>query len=194
MTINVRSIAENRHDASKHRASRTNDVPTESRFAPALVEAATEVLEVAKQKHLTLVTAESCTSGLLATVLSEAPGAAERLHGGFVTYTKQNKTVALGVPAALLAAKGAVCREVALAMAEGALARSPAEIAVAITGVAGPSPDEDGNPVGRVCIAVARRGLPAGHLERDYGDIGREAVRERAMADALALLRRAAQS
>ena len=93
-----------------------------------------------------------------------------------------------------LAAKGAVCREVALAMADGALARSPADIAVAITGVAGPSPDEDGNPVGRVCIAVARRGLPGGHLERDYGDIGREAVRERAMADALALLRRAAQS
>ena len=173
--------------------SRTNGVPTESRFAPALVEAATEVLEVAKQKHLTLVTAESCTSGLLATVLSEAQGAAEWLHGGFVTYTKQNKTVALGVPAELLAAKGAVCREVALAMAEGALARSPAEIAVAITGVAGPSPDEDGNPVGRVCIAVARRGLAAGHLERDYGDIGPEAVRERAMADALALLRRAAK-
>ena len=171
-----------------------DDIPTESRFAPALVKAATEVLEVAKQKHLTLVTAESCTSGLLATVLSEAPGAAEWLHGGFVTYTKQNKTVALGVPAELLAAKGAVCREVALAMAEGALARSPAEIAVAITGVAGPSPDEDGNPVGRVCIAVARRRLPAGHLERDYGDIGREAVRQRAMADALALLRRAAQS
>jgi nicotinamide-nucleotide amidase len=92
-----------------------------------------------------------------------------------------------------LAAKGAVCREVALAMADGALARSPADIAVAITGVAGPSPDEDGNPVGRVCIAVARRGLAAGHLERDYGDIGREAVRERAMADALALLRRAAK-
>jgi nicotinamide-nucleotide amidase len=78
-------------------------------------------------------------------------------------------------------------------MAEGALARSPADIAVAITGVAGPAPDEDGSPVGRVCIAVARRGFPAGELERDYGDLGREAVRERAMADALAVLRRAAQ-
>jgi nicotinamide-nucleotide amidase len=172
---------------------RTNDVPTESIFAAALVEAATEVLALARQQRLTIVTAESCTSGLLATLLSEAPGAAEWLHGGFVTYTKQNKTVALGVPAELLAAKGAVCREVALAMAEGALARSPADIAAAITGVAGPSPDEDGNPVGRVCIAVARRGFPAGHLERDYGDIGREAVREQAMADALAVLRRAAQ-
>ena len=175
-------------------AARARDDPQKCMFAAALVEAATEVMALAKHKRLTIVTAESCTSGLLATVLSEAPGAAEWLHGGFVTYTKQNKTVALGVPAELLAAKGAVCREVALAMAEGALARSPAEIAVAITGVAGPSPDEDGNPVGRVCIAVARRRLPAGHLERDYGDIGREAVRERAMADALALLRRAAQS
>jgi nicotinamide-nucleotide amidase len=172
----------------------TDDIPTESRFAPALVQAATEVLALARQERLTIVTAESCTSGLLASVLSEAPGAAEWLHGGFVTYTKQNKTVALGVPGELLAAKGAVCREVAVAMAEGALARSPADIAAAITGVAGPSPDEDGNPVGRVCIAVARRGLPADHLERDYGDLGREAVRERAMADALALLRRAARS
>jgi nicotinamide-nucleotide amidase len=182
--------------AMTHRSvqsSRPDPAPSKSIFAPALVEAASEVLALARQQRLTIVTAESCTSGLLATVLSEAPGAAEWLHGGFVTYTKQNKTVALGVPAALLAAKGAVCREVALAMAEGALARSPADIAAAITGVAGPSPDEDGNPVGRVCIAVARRGFPASHLERDYGDIGREAVRERAMADALAVLRRAAE-
>jgi nicotinamide-nucleotide amidase len=181
--------------AMTHRSvERTDGAPTESRFAAALVEAATEVMALAKQKRLTIVTAESCTSGLLATVLSEAPGAAEWLHGGFVTYTKQNKTVALDVPAELLAAKGAVCREVAQAMAEGALNRSPADIAVAITGVAGPSSDEDGNPVGRVCIAVARRGLPAGHLEQNYGDLGREAVRERAMADALALVRRAARS
>jgi nicotinamide-nucleotide amidase len=173
--------------------ARMRDDPQKCMFAAALVEAATEVMTVAKQNRLTIVTAESCTSGLLATVLSEAPGAAEWLHGGFVTYTKQNKIVALGVPAELLAAKGAVCREVAVAMAEGALARSPADIAAAITGVAGPSPDEDGNPVGRVCIAVARRGFPADPLERNYGDIGRDAVRERAMADALAAMRRAAQ-
>jgi nicotinamide-nucleotide amidase len=175
------------------RPASTRGDPHECMFAPALVAAAREVMALAKQKRIGIVTAESCTSGLLASVLSEAPGAADWLHGGFVTYTKQNKIVALGVPAELLAAKGAVCEEVALAMAEGALARSPAQIAAAITGVAGPSPDEDGNPVGRVCIAVARPGLSADALERTYGNIGRDAVRERAMADALALLRRAAE-
>jgi nicotinamide-nucleotide amidase len=70
-------------------------------------------------------------------------------------------------------------------MAEGALARSPADLAIAITGVAGPAPDEDGNPVGLVCIAVARKSFPPTVLEHNYGDIGRDAVRERAMIDAL---------
>jgi nicotinamide-nucleotide amidase len=70
-------------------------------------------------------------------------------------------------------------------MAEGALARSPADFAVAITGVAGPEPDEDGNPVGLVCIAVARRGGTTVHREKRYGELGREAIQEHAMADAL---------
>src|SRR5262245_47126142 len=86
---------------------------------------AKRVLDVAAQKDASIVTAESCTAGKLAAVLSEAPGAAERLHGSFVTYTKANKTKSLGVSADLLQRKGAVCREVAVAMAEGALVRSP---------------------------------------------------------------------
>jgi nicotinamide-nucleotide amidase len=163
-------------------------------FKAKLVEAAKEVLARAKAGNLGIVTAESCTSGLLASVLSEAPGAAELLHGGFVTYTKRNKTVALGVSEALLKTKGAVCEEVARAMAEGALERSPADVSVAITGVAGPSPDEDGNPVGLVCIAIARRGFPTSSMEKSYGDIGRDAVREGAMQDALAALSRSAAS
>jgi nicotinamide-nucleotide amidase len=146
---------------------------------------AKRVLTLAGDRHLGIITAESCTSGLLATALSEAPGAAELLHGGFVTYTKENKTAVLGVAADLLCTRGAVCPEVAAAMAEGALARSPADIAIAITGVAGPDKDEDGNPVGLVCIAVARKSLPPSVLERYYGDLGRDAVRERAMIDAL---------
>jgi len=109
---------------------------------------AERALEVAAQRNASIVTAESCTAGKLAALLSEAPGAAERLHGSFVTYTKANKTKSLGVSAALLQRRGAVCREVAVAMAEGALVRSPATVAVSITGVAGPDPDEDGNPVG----------------------------------------------
>lgn len=151
---------------------------------------AKRVLALAGERRLTLITAESCTSGLLATALSEAPGAADLLHGGFVTYTKAHKTAALGIPAELLQSRGAVCPEVAAAMAEGALARSPADVAVAITGVAGPSRDEDGNPVGLVCVAVARQSLPPSILERNYGDIGRDAVREHAMRDALQELER----
>src|ERR1700704_5413125 len=100
-------------------------------FKPALLEAAREVLAFAKEKSLSIITAESCTSGLLASVLSEAPGAANLLHGGFVTYTKRNKTVALGVPEETLITKGAVNEEVARAMAEGALKRSPADMSAA---------------------------------------------------------------
>ena len=99
--------------------------------------------------------------------------AAKLLHGGFVTCTKANKTAALGVRRDLLYGPlGAVSPEVAMAMAEGALARSPADVAIAITGVAGPDKDEDGNPVGLVCIAVARKSLPRSVFERNYGDIG----------------------
>jgi nicotinamide-nucleotide amidase len=149
---------------------------------------AERALEFAAQRNASIVTAESCTAGKLAALLSEAPGASERLHGSFVTYTKANKTKSLGVSAALLQRKGAVCREVAVAMAEGALVRSPATLAVSITGVAGPDPDEDGNPVGLVCIAIARVNGKTVHLERRYGDLGRDAVQEHAMADALGAL------
>jgi nicotinamide-nucleotide amidase len=162
--------------------------------AERLAELAARALEAIRQQGLSVVTAESCTAGRLATLLSEAPGAAEHLHGGFVTYTKENKTKALGVSAALLKEKSAVCGDVAVAMAEGALARSPADLAVSITGVAGPDPDEDGNPVGLVCLAVARRGRAAVCEQKRYGDIGRDAVCENAMADALAALVRMTQA
>jgi nicotinamide-nucleotide amidase len=153
-----------------------------------LAQLAERALATARQRNLTIVTAESCTAGKLSALLSEAPGAAEHLHGSFVTYTKANKIKALGVDPGLLKTKGAVCREVAMAMAEGALHRSPADVAVTITGVAGPDPDEDGNPVGLVCITVARDGREPLHVERKYDDMGREKVQERAMADALAEL------
>src|SRR5256885_16730461 len=111
---------------------------------------AEDLVALAAGEKLTIITAESCTCGLLATVLSEAPGAGKILHGGFVTYTKEHKAVALGVPDELLRSKGAVCDEVACAMADGALARSHADLAAAITGVAGPEPDDDDNPeIGR---------------------------------------------
>jgi nicotinamide-nucleotide amidase len=146
---------------------------------------ANDLMRRAKAAGVTIVVAESCTAGMMCQVLSDAEGAADSFHGGFVTYTKEHKTRALGVSAALLHEKGAVCAEVARAMAEGALAHSGAGISAAITGVAGPEPDEDGNPVGRVCIAVARRGAAARAFERHYPDQGRDAIRSRAVADAL---------
>src|SRR5262245_38611389 len=95
---------------------------------------AERALEFAAQRDVSIVTAESCTAGKLAALLSEAPGAAERLHGSFVTYTKANKTKSLGVSADLLQRKGAVCREVAVAMAEGALVRYSGTVAVSLAG------------------------------------------------------------
>jgi nicotinamide-nucleotide amidase len=153
-----------------------------------LVQLAGRAMQIAQRRNLSIITAESCTAGKLAALLSEAEGAGLFLHGGFVTYTKDNKMRSLGVPAGLLARKSAVCAEVAIAMAEGALARSPASIAVAITGVAGPEPDEDGNPVGLVCISVVRNGSPPLHLEKRYGAVGRACIQQQAMADALAAL------
>jgi nicotinamide-nucleotide amidase len=159
-----------------------------------LTRRAREVMETAKRHGWTIITAESCTAGLLSLVLAEAPGASEFLHGGFVAYTKQHKTVALGVPADVLARETAVSRAVAVAMAQGALVYSVADCSVAITGVAGPTCDEDGNPVGLVHIAAARAGLEPLHLERNYGDIGRDAVRFRAVMDAFDLLKRAMEA
>ena|SRR5690349_13662840 len=154
-------------------------------FSEQLTDLAKRTLDAAKANNRSIVTAESCTAGKLSGLLSEAPGASAFLHGGFVTYTKENKSKALGVSAELLKNKTAVCVDVAVEMAQGALKRSPANVAVAITGVAGPEPDEDGNPVGLVCIAVARNDVPPVRIEKRYGEIGREAIQEHAMADAL---------
>jgi nicotinamide-nucleotide amidase len=163
-----------------------------TRVDETLVRQACDVMDLLKRQKLAVVTAESCTGGLLAAVLSEAPGASTWLHGGFVTYTSTNKTAELGVPAELIARAGAVSEPVARAMAEGALARSPADIAVSITGVAGPEPDEFGTPVGVMHFAAARRGFPTQHVKRDFGDIGRGPARYAAVAEAMRLLERIA--
>ena len=163
-----------------------------TRVDEALVRQACEVMDLLTRNELGLVTAESCTGGLLAAVLSEAPGASQWLHGGFVTYTAQNKIATLGVPAKLIQREGAVSEAVARAMAEGALARSPADMSVAITGTAGPEPDEFGTPVGIMHFAAARRGSPTQHIKRDFGDIGRGPNRYAAVREAMRLIERAA--
>jgi len=162
------------------------------RIDAALIKRAAEVVKTAKECRRTMVTAESCTGGLLAAVLAEAPGAGKQLQGGFVTYTKDQKTIALGIPRALLERESAVSEAVARAMAEGALGRSIADLSVSITGVAGPQPDEDGNPVGLVHIAAARRASSTWHEEHRFGDVGRGKVLYQAVMGALDLLERCA--
>jgi nicotinamide-nucleotide amidase len=148
---------------------------------------AERVLKRAKESGLKLATAESCTAGCLATLLADAPSGGEQFHGGFVAYTKENKIAALGVPPELIAAHTAVSRQVAEAMATGALERCPADMVVAVTGVAGPDPDEDGNPVGLMHIALAMRGRDLRHRSEAFAEEGRDALRTRAMHAALEL-------
>ena len=141
----------------------------------------------------TLALAESCTGGMLAAALTEVPGISSVLRAGFVTYSDEAKTRDLGVSAALLAEFGAVSTEVAVAMAEGAATRVGTDLAVAITGVAGPGGGTGDKPVGTVCFAVtgARRTLA---VERRFTDLGREFVRRRSVLEALVLITRLLES
>lgn len=156
--------------------------------APARNGLAQDVLRALEARDAGLVLAESCTGGRLAHRLSCCDGAARRFHGSFVVYTKQQKTMALGVPAETIAAESAVSAAVARAMAEGALARSPADFALSITGVAGPEPDEDGNPVGLVWFGLARRGGATQAMRQMFRDDGRAAIEAAAMNAALSWL------
>ncbi len=151
----------------------------------ALVEQASELLERARDASLHLATAESCTGGLLAAVITEVPGASDVFERGFVTYSNAAKTELLGVPAPLILEFGAVSEEVARAMAAGALARSHAEIAISVTGIAGPSGGTADKPVGTVCFALARKDAPVKSWTKRFPPRGRELVREDAVAFAL---------
>lgn len=142
---------------------------------PASLEAAiNRLLQRACDVDLKLATAESCTGGLLASLLTDVQGCSHAFERGFVTYTEEAKQEMLGVAADLLEKHGAVSEPVARAMAEGALARSAADIAVSITGFAGPT--EEGEE-GLVHFACARRGQVTRHREAHYGAIGRGGVR-----------------
>ena len=118
---------------------------------------AQQALDALKAAGLTIVTAESCTAGTITALLAQAEGASLVLHGGFTTYTKEHKIKALGVSERLLEQQGAVNADVVKHMAIGALERSPATMAIAVSGVLGPEPDEDGNPVGLVYFCVLVR-------------------------------------
>jgi nicotinamide-nucleotide amidase len=150
----------------------------------ALLEATTRACDLLKARGLMVATAESCTAGLLAKQLTDVGGSSAWYERGFVTYSNAAKTEMLGVPAALIEAHGAVSQEVALAMVQGALAHSSADLAVGITGIAGPGGAVPGKPVGSVWIACGLRGhAGTGRLYRFDG--GRAAVRSQAATAAL---------
>ncbi len=138
-------------------------------------------------RRATMAAAESCTGGLVAAACTARPGSSAWFERGVVTYSNAAKTELLGVPAALIAAHGAVSAEVARAMAEGAVARTPATFAVAVTGIAGPDGGSAAKPVGTVWIATCARGSAAAAvLLQAHGD--RAAVRAQSVVRALELL------
>lgn len=151
---------------------------------------ASQLLDDLRAHGVTLATAESCTGGLIAAALTEIAGSSDVVDRGFVTYSNAAKTELLGVPTELLAAHGAVSQPVAAAMAEGALKRSPAGIAVAVTGVAGPGGGSPEKPVGTVWFGCAVRGS-ATVTDRQVFPGDRAAVRAATVRHAFALFRRA---
>jgi PncC family amidohydrolase len=150
---------------------------------------AEELISRASTKGLKLVLAESCTAGLAANLLAEVSGASRALWGSYVTYTPEAKTAMIGVDPAALARYGAVSRETALAMAEGALRSSGADLAASVTGLAGPGGDGSGRPVGTAFIAGLRRGVPPEVLEYHFTG-SRNEIRLSAARELIALLLR----
>jgi nicotinamide-nucleotide amidase len=141
-----------------------------------------------------LATAESCTSGLIAALITEVPGSSDVFERGFVTYSNAAKVGALNVDWELLRSHGAVSIEVAEAMATGALRASAADIAVSVTGVAGPGGGSGQKPVGLVYIGLAARGKPTIASEFRFGDLGRSAIRLATVTEAVRMLEHASAS
>jgi nicotinamide-nucleotide amidase len=150
--------------------------------------AAVRVLDCCRRRGLTVATAESCTGGLVAGWLTDVPGSSDVVDRGFVTYSNDAKHAMLDVPWAVLEQHGAVSRMTAEAMARGALAHSRADLAVAVTGIAGPGGGSVDKPVGLVHIAAATRVGGLVHREQRFGDIGRTAVRQQSVLVALDIL------
>lgn len=157
------------------------------------IEAAKALLDICLRKKLTVATVESCTGGLVAATISEIPGSSAVLDRGFVTYSNEAKQQMLGVTPATIDVYGAVSRECADEMAKGALAHASVDLAISITGIAGPTGAVPGKPIGLVFFcAASRSGRVIAH-DRKYGDIGRAQVREQSVLQALAMLRELAE-
>ncbi|PNG24848.1 CinA family protein [Methylocella silvestris] len=162
-------------------------------FADALLARATGLIALYRESRLTFASAESCTGGLIGALVTAVPGSSDVYERGFVTYSNAAKVESLGVEAALIERVGAVSAEVATAMAAGVLTHSPADVAVSVTGIAGPGGGSPAKPVGLVFFGCARRGAEPRILERRFGDLGRDGIRMAAVAVALDLLEAAAR-
>lgn len=149
---------------------------------------ARQVVEACRLSRTRIATAESCTGGLISAALTEIPGSSEALDRGFVTYSNAAKAAMLAVPEATLARFGAVSEATARAMAEGALRHSVAELAIAVTGIAGPGGGSLEKPVGRVHIALASRTCKTAHEQHDFGPLTRREIRERTVLRALEMI------
>lgn len=156
-------------------------------FPKTLATEAERLIAACRARRLRLATAESCTGGLVAGLITSIAGASDVFDAGYVTYSNAAKTAAIGVPEDLIRAHGAVSEETARAMAEGALAAAGADLALAVTGIAGPAGGTAAKPVGLVHVAAARRGRPTLHRRLLFGDRDRETIRLAAAAAALAL-------
>jgi nicotinamide-nucleotide amidase len=152
---------------------------------------AEQVITALKAKALTVAAAESCTGGLIAGALTSVSGSSDVVYGGFVTYANEAKIVMVGVPFALLKQFGAVSKEVAIAMAEGALAVAGTHLAIAVTGVAGPTGGSKEKPVGLVHFACATADGTR-HLRKQFSNMDRDGIRHASVVEALKMLLRTA--
>ena len=160
-------------------------------FPVDLVARAERFLDQARRAWLHVATAESCTGGLVAGLLTEIAGSSDVVDRGFVTYSNEAKAEMLGVPLDLIRRHGAVSPEVARAMAEGALSRSAADLAVAVTGIAVPGGATPTKPVGLVEFSCARRGGHTTPMTKHFGESDRARIRLLAVETALDLLEEA---
>jgi len=151
-------------------------------------EKAKTVIDLCRRHSLRLTTVESCTGGLIAAALTDIAGSSDIMECGFVTYSNAAKTMLVAVPAEMIETYGAISWQVAIAMAEGGLKHSRADIAVAVTGIAGPDGGSETKPVGLMHMAVAHRNHETLHYEAQFGTGQRNRIRHAAVEQALALV------
>jgi nicotinamide-nucleotide amidase len=152
----------------------------------AIRQAAAQLIGLLLDRKMTIATAESCTGGLVAGALTEIPGSSGAVYGGFVTYANEAKVTMIGVDEAMIAEHGAVSAHVARAMAEGARNTAMVDIAIAVTGIAGPGGGSEAKPVGLVHFACATA-AGTSHVERRFGSLGRQGIRQASVKAALEL-------